>query len=511
MSPPRVEALAGLHDLRSEEALLRRAAISREVIAIEDLDRRLDYGELLSWASATAESLRQRGVHRGDHVAVFLDKSLEQVVALLGVWLAGGVAVPIAPTLKRQQLEYIVAHSQSRLLVSTPFKLRRAGAEVPAGIELVAVPERGAVAQSPGEPVTELAPVRDEAAAILYTSGSTGLPKGVVVSHENLCAGARIVSGYLGIRPDDRILSVLPFSFDYGLNQLLISIRAGACLVLQRSLMAADIVRTLERAAITALAGVPTLWLQLLDPMSAFERTPLPALRLITNSGGVFPVEAVQRYRQHLPHCRIFLMYGLTEAFRSTFLPPEQIDARPSSMGKAIPECEILVVDESGAAVGPGVPGELVHRGPTVSLGYWRDPEATAAKFRRDPLDPAAARPVVYSGDVVRTDDEGYLYFVGRRDQMIKAYGYRLSPTEVESVIFQSGLVREVVVRGVADELAGQRVVAYCLAGDGFSPDALLEFCRRELPSYMVPRDIIVCTDFPRTSSGKVDRANVGP
>jgi acyl-CoA synthetase (AMP-forming)/AMP-acid ligase II len=332
----------------------------------------------------------------------------------------------------------------------------------------------------------------------------------VVVSHENLCAGARIVSGYLGLRPGDRILSVLPFSFDYGLNQLLTSIRVGACLVLQRSLRAVDIVQTLERAAITVLAGVPTLWLQLLDPMSGFERTALPALRIITNTGGVFPVEAVRRYRQRLPDCQIFLMYGLTEAFRSTFLPPAQIDVRPSSMGKAIPECEMLVVDDSGAVVAPGQPGELVHRGPTVSLGYWRDPDATAHKFRPDPLDASATRPVVYSGDIVQKDEEGYLYFVGRRDQMIKAYGYRISPNEVESLIFQSGSVREVVVVGVADELAGQRTVAYCIPGEGFSPDTLMAFCRREMPSYMVPREIIVCADFPRTGSGKVDRVRVG-
>jgi acyl-CoA ligase (AMP-forming) (exosortase A-associated) len=499
-----------LHDLRIEEALLRRTAVSPHALALEDLDRRLDYAELLSWASAFAELLRQRGCRRGDRVAIFLDKSLEQVVALFGVWLAGGIAVPIASTLKRQQLAYIVTHSESALLVSTPFKLRRASVDGPEGlgtIELVLVPERDATAHAPPAPIP---PGRDEAAALLYTSGSTGLPKGVVVSHENLCAGARIVTRYLELRPDDRILSVLPFSFDYGLNQLLISVRAGACLVLQRSLRAVDITRTLERASITVLAGVPTLWLQLLDPMSAFERTALPALRILTNSGGVFPVEAVRRYRQHLPGCRIFLMYGLTEAFRSTFLPPEQIDERPSSMGKAIPECEMLILDESGAVVAPGEVGELVHRGPTVSLGYWRDPEATANKFRPDPLDPAATRPVVYSGDLVRTDDKGYLYFVGRRDQMMKAYGYRISPTEVESLIFQSGWVREVVVKGVADELAGQRTVAYCLPGEGFSPERLMEFCQREMPSYMIPREIIVCADFPRTGSGKVDRVQVG-
>jgi acyl-CoA ligase (AMP-forming) (exosortase A-associated) len=499
-----------LRDLRIEEALLQRAAVSPDAVALEDLDRRLNYGELLSWASAVAQLLRRRGCRRGDHVAIFLDKSLEQVVALLGVWLAGGVAVPIAPTLKRQQLEYIVTHSESVLLVSAPFKLRRAFADVPEGpgaLELVVVPDRDARAH---EPLAPIEPRHDDAAALLYTSGSTGLPKGVVVSHENLCTGARIVSRYLALRPDDRVLSVLPFSFDYGLNQLLISIRVGACLVLQRSLRAVDIVQTLERASITVLAGVPTLWLQLLDPKSTFEQTALPALRIITNSGGVFPVEAVSRYRQHLPGCQIFLMYGLTEAFRSTFLPPDQIDDRPSSIGKAIPECEMLVLDESGALVEPGEPGELVHRGPTVSLGYWRDPAATADKFRPDPLDPSAARLVVYSGDIVRMDDDGYLYFVGRRDQMIKAYGYRISPTEVESVIFQSGSVREIVVLGVADELAGQRTVVYCVPGDGFSPEKLAEYCRREMPSYMLPREIIVCTDFPRTASGKVDRMKVG-
>src|SRR5256885_3696457 len=259
------------------------------------------------------------------------------------------------------------------------------------------------------------------------------------------------------------------------------------------------------------MAAVPILWIQLIQRLSPMRSLSLPHLRYITNSGGVFPVELVKQYRAHFPHTRIFLMYGLSEAFRSTYLPPEEIDRRPGSMGRAIPETEILIVDAEDRECAPGQPGELVHAGPTVALGYWNRPEATAAVYRPHPLRPGSGERVVYSGDLVRRDEEGFLYFVGRRDQQIKSHGFRVSPEEVEEALQRSGLVAEAVAQGVPDEVAGQAIVAHVVprAPESFTPDALLAFCADTMPRYMVPRRIEVHAAFPRTSSGKLDRKAV--
>jgi acyl-CoA synthetase (AMP-forming)/AMP-acid ligase II len=249
-----------------------------------------------------------------------------------------------------------------------------------------------------------------------------------------------------------------------------------------------------------------------MDRLSPFSTMSFPHLRTLTNSGGVFPVPLVAKYRDHVPHARIFLMYGLSEAFRSTYLPPELVDKKPGSMGRAIPETEILVLRPDGTECAPGEPGELVHRGPTVALGYWHNPEATAARFRSDPFAPGSGRTVVYSGDVVKKDEDGFLFFVGRRDQMIKTLGYRVSPEEVEELIHASGLVTEVIVRSEPDAEAGAVIVAHLVPRDpaGFSRDAFFAFCRREMPTYMVPRRIELHRALPRTASGKVDRQAVG-
>lgn len=520
---------APLESHRIEDALLLRAtdASSAGRAAVVDGARTFSYATLAECARRCRDELRARGVGRGDRVAIFLDKTIESVMALYGTWLAGAVAVPVGESLRARQLEHIVRHSGARLLVSDQRKLGRLdpaptidvpvlfagfaegeGAEADDAVRvtewvdtILAVGERRAL------------PGGDEPAAILYTSGSTGRPKGIVISHANLRAGAEIVSGYLGIRDDDRILSVLTFSFDYGLNQLLTSVERGATLVLHRSHLPADICRALETHRITGLAGVPPLWIQLMQGRSPLPTMALPHLRYITNTGGTFPAELVRRYRTAFPHVRVFLMYGLSEAFRSTFLPPEEVDRRPESIGKAIPRCDVLVLDEEGLECPPGVPGELVHRGPTVALRYHDDPEETARRFRPDPTAPDAAHRVVYSGDLVRRDAEGFLYFLGRRDQLIKSLGHRMSPDEVEEATFASGLVAEVVAKGVPDPVAGQVVELHVVPRDPatFTRAALVAFCRREMPGYMLPRAIHVHAAFPRTASGKIDRTQVSP
>jgi acyl-CoA ligase (AMP-forming) (exosortase A-associated) len=493
--------------LRVEDPLFASAERVPSKAALVDGERSLDYTTFAAAASGLAGTLVDRGLAAGDRVCVYLDKSLEAAVALYGVWAAGGIAVPVNEGLRSAQVKHIVDDSGSRFFISHPRKL----APLEPGT-LGTVPTVEVDLAAAARPRSRGLGGADTPATILYTSGSTGRPKGILISHANLLAGARIVIKYLGLREDERMLSVLPFSFDYGLNQLLTAVQQGATLHLQRSPLPADICRSLDRHQITVLAAVPTLWIQLMQRHSPLRTLALPHLRTITNSGGVFPVELVTQYRAHLPHTRIFLMYGLSEAFRSTYLPPEEIDRRPASMGRAIPETEILVIDEQGRACGPDQPGELVHAGPTVALGYWDRPEATAATYRPHPLRPESGQRVVYSGDLVRRDEEGFLYFVGRRDQQIKSHGFRVSPEEVEEVLHRSGLVAEAVVRGVPDEVAGQAIEAHVVprAPEQFTSEALLAYCAEVMPRYMIPRRVVVHPSLPRTSSGKVDRKAVG-
>ncbi len=313
---------------------------------------------------------------------------------------------------------------------------------------------------------------------------------------------------YLGIGPDERILSILPFSFDYGLNQLLTAVEQRATLVLCEFRIGDELVRALSRHRITGLAGVPTIWALLTRAAPTLARTPLPHLRYITNSGGAVPTATVRRLRQLLPSTRIFLMYGLTEAFRSTFLPPEEVDRRPSSIGKAIPECEVFPVTADGRRARPGEPGILVHRGPTVSLGYWNRPEDTARVLRPNPLLPATRGGdiVCWSGDLVVEDEEGFLTFVARDDSMIKSSGYRISPSEVEEVLMAAGSLREVAVIGLPDEWIGQKVHAVAVP-DGVPVDtaAILRDAASKLPAYMVPKTIELVSALPTSPNGKVD------
>jgi acyl-CoA synthetase (AMP-forming)/AMP-acid ligase II len=365
------------------------------------------------------------------------------------------------------------------------------------------------------EEMAEFAPVAvrenaigEDLAAILYTSGSTGRPKGVMVSHRNLLAGARIVRTYLGITPEERILSILPFSFDYGLNQLLTAVEQGATTVILTFRFGDEIVRALRDHKITALAGVPTIWAILTKAAPLLHKAALPDLRYITNSGGAVPSQTVADLRRMLPQTNVFLMYGLTEAFRSTYLPPEELDRRPTSIGKAIPECEIFIVTEDGRRVRPGEPGILVHRGPTVSLGYWNRPEETARVLRQNPFRPRdeGGDIVCYSGDLAVEDEDGFFSFIGRNDAMIKSSGYRISPSEVEEAIMSTGRFRQVAVIGLPDDFAGQKLHAVAVA---LEPDvnaaSVLQAVAGMLAAYMVPRGLELVEALPVTPNGKVD------
>ncbi len=487
-------------------------------------EQRLNYGEVSARVAGLSSGLRSAGLHRGERVGIYLDAGIPQALAIFGVSQAGGVFVPINGVLFPDQVAHIIRDCSISSLITSAPKLAsllpgltqlhslRFLVVVPDGAEVqVSLPVYDFDAMTSEETrACQDCGIEKDLAAILYTSGSTGKPKGVMLSHANLLAGATIVSEYLEITSSDRILGVLPFSFDAGLNQLTTAFQSGATLVLINFVFAKQIVEILTKERITGLAGVPTVWSLLAQPKSTLEKNPLPDLRYITNTGGAMPQSVLKVLRQALPRARIFLMYGLTEAFRSTYLPPEELDRRPTSMGKAIPDTEILVLNEQSQLCKPGEVGELVHRGPTVSLGYWGNPEATDRVLKPNPLLPPElgdVEKVCYSGDLVTMDDDGFLYFVGRRDAMIKSSGFRISPTEVEEFVFQSGKARQAAAIGVPDELLGQAVKVFVVAHDGeaVDKDALIVFCAERMPRYMVPKSIEVMDELPKTSSGKVD------
>lgn len=494
--------------------------------ALAQGDRRLTYRQLEVQSGRVAAALVEAGLDRSDRVGILLEKSVDEVLSILAVSKAGGVFVPINHLLFAGQVEHIVRDCRPRAIVTTKARFQSLNAEmlVESGVEIALLVDGDTSTAGPMrtldfhglcESDSDVRAPADrcisrDLAAILYTSGSTGRPKGVMMTHGNLVAGSRIVSTYLEIGEADRILSVLPFSFDYGLNQLLTSLEHGATLVLLSFRFPGEVVQAIVDERVTGLAGVPPFWSVLTQPSSPVHRQPLPTLRYVTNSGGAVPGKLLDALRSAFPTTSIYLMYGLTEAFRSTYLPPSEIDRRPGSMGKAIPDTEIFVVNDEGQLCKPHEIGELVHRGPTVSLGYWGQPEATAKVLRPDPLarsEVGSSELVCYSGDLVKMDEDGYLYFIGRRDATIKCSGFRISPTEIEEVLVSSGRIREAAAVGIPDEIMGQAVVAVVAPHDGqqVDVDALISFCSETMPRYMVPKKIEIVTSLPKTAHGKID------
>jgi acyl-CoA ligase (AMP-forming) (exosortase A-associated) len=489
-----------LHDL------LGRAEGDDARTAVIDGERSVSYAALRRDVERIASAIAAAGAGRGDRVCILLPKGIAECAAIFAASRAGCVVVPVNPVLRPHQVRHIVEDCGARVLISAQ-ALAAAVGEALEGLGDVALLRVEQMADE-AAPVADVPAIGRDLAAILYTSGSTGRPKGVMLSHDNLIAGTRIVRSYLGITAADRILSLLPFSFDYGLNQLLTAMEQRATLVLGSFQLGDEIVRLLAHHRITGLAGVPTIWAILTRAAPSLRRTALPELRYITNSGGAVPEATTRQLRKLLPDTSIYLMYGLTEAFRSTFLPPDQVDHRPTSIGKAIPECEVFPLTADGRRARPGEPGILVHRGPTVSMGYWRRPEDTARVLRPNPLRAAdeGSDIVCWSGDLVTEDDEGFLYFVGRQDAMIKSAGYRISPTEVEEVLMASGSLRQVAVIGIPDPWVGQKVIAVGVAAAAETDvAAVLAAAREKLPGHMVPARIELVDALPVTPNGKVD------
>lgn len=506
---------------------LLRASAERfpEKEAIVHGEQRLTYGEAWQQTSRLALGLQHAGVTRSDRVGIFLDPSVELSLAIFAIPQAGGAFIPIHHSLFPEQVKHIASDSGMKGLITDSAKLAQLQEILPEleDLDFIVLIDGAARASAPipiysyAEWVSRVSEemcfdqaMEKDLAAILYTSGSTGRPKGVMLSHANVLAGASIVSEYLEITHRDRILAALPFSFDAGLNQLTTAIQQGGTIVLVNFVFGRTIVDQLVKEEITGLAGVPPLWSLLVQPSSGLHKQPLPHLRYLTNTGGAMPQEALAQLRNTLPRTDVFLMYGLTEAFRSTYLPPSELDRRPTSMGKAIPDTEILVVNEDGELCAPGEIGELVHHGPTVSLGYWGRPDLTDQVLRPHPSPPPGLpswERVCYSGDLVQMDEDGFLYFVGRRDNQIKSSGFRVSPTEVEEALRASGWLQDAAVIGVPDTVLGQKIVAYVTAAEGelVNPQELIDFCATRLPRHMVPKEVLVIDPVPKTASGKLD------
>jgi acyl-CoA ligase (AMP-forming) (exosortase A-associated) len=509
--------------------LYSSAAHAPRSIALRFGNASLDYRALADAVQSFAGGLVRLGVSRGSRVAIWLDKRFEFVMACFGAAAAGGAFVPINPALKPAQVAHILRDSGACAFVTSPERFKSLDEVLPAcpdlrHLILTDAPKNAdgarfhvwgeiSAPEVPGHRVIDA-----DMVAIFYTSGSTGRPKGVMLSHRNMVAGAQSVAGYLENRAEDVLLAALPLSFDAGFSQLTTAFTVGARVVLLNYLLPRDVLKTMEREQVTGLTAVPPLWMQLAQlnwPESVARH-----LRYFANTGGHMPRATLARLRALLPASKPYLMYGLTEAFRATYLPPDEIDNRPDSIGRAIPNAEVLVLREDGSECGPDEPGELVQRGALVGLGYWNDPVKTAERYKPLPAraDIRAAghtlpEIAVFSGDTVRRDADGFLYFVGRRDDMIKTSGYRVSPTEVEEILLETGLVGECAAFGLPHETLGQSitVVAVPAPGNTVSPESLIEAllkeCRYRMPSWMVPAHVKIWPGIlPRNPNGKIDR-----
>ncbi len=472
-------------------------------------DRTLSFEELRNRVALLAGWLATKA-EKGARVASWAAKGELTCLLPLAAARAGLVHVPINPLLKRAQVAHILADSGAVLLMGTKARLASLEAgDAPSECEILEETEVLAQAEAEGAVLGPSDHDPEDLAAILYTSGSTGKPKGVMLSHANMWLGAVSVAHYLGMADDDVTLAVLPLSFDYGQNQLLSTWYAGGCVVPLDYLFPRDVAKACAKHAVTTLAAVPPLWVQLTDldwPAEAVS-----SMRRLTNSGGALTIDLVRDLRAKFPQSKLFPMYGLTEAFRSTFLDPALVDSHPESMGRAVPFAEILVISDDGVPAAPDQEGELVHCGPLVAQGYWQDAERTAERFKPAPDVSEYGGIAVWSGDRVRRDGEGLLYFVGRRDAMIKSAGNRISPQEIESAALGTGLVAEVVALGVKDERLGHAIhlVARPASGAEDHEVALPKALQKELPNFMQPHVIHWRDELPLNPNGKLDRTAI--
>ena len=463
----------------------------------------LSYAELEREVGQVAAALLAQGLQAGDRIASWMGKTKLACVLPLAAARAGLVHVPVNPVLKRAQASHILADSGARLLIANEARLKSLEAGDRAEANLASLEQ--------WQPGQEILPPSshnpDKLAALLYMSGSTGKPKGVMLSHANLWLGAISVADYLGLSLKDRTLAVLPLAFDYGQNQLLSTWAAGGHAIAFDYLLPRDVVRAVGRHDVTVLAGVPPLWIQLAE--ADWSKGEGASLRTLTNSGGHLPETVFRKLRSLFPEARVHLMYGLTEAFRSTSLEPALADEHPDSVGTAIPFAEVMIAGEDGSEAAPEEEGELVHAGPLVAQGYWNDPAKTGERFKPAPSFSRYGGSAVWSGDRAVRGKDGLIRFRGRDDAMIKVSGNRLSPTEIEEAALASGAVSEVLAIGVKEERLGQAVKLIAVAKGAGAEERLRAYFAKELPAYMQPKEIVWRDALPLSPNGKVDRAAI--
>jgi amino acid adenylation domain-containing protein len=508
-----------LHHLFEETARRRP-----EKVALVCEGNRYTYAEFEARADQLARLLRARGVRRGDRVALFLDNGVEMLAGIYAALRLGAVFMPVNPLTRRHKLDYILRDSRASALL-THASLRDAWGEVVLASTTVSTclvagirgeaPLPGRCQPFPGaeepfeEPGADPATIDQDLASIIYTSGSTGEPKGVMLSHLNMVSAARSVGAYLSLREDDVVLCALPLAFDYGLYQAFLAFQVGATLVLERSFaFPLQLLEMMARERVTVFPGVPTMF-ALLTSLNGLEKYDLSSLRMITNTAAALTEESIRRLRSLFPRAVLFSMYGLTECKRVTYLPPDQLDTRPLSVGRGMPNEEVWLVDEAGNRLPNGSTGELVVRGSHVMRGYWEKPEETARCLRPGPL---PGEMVLYSGDIFRTDAEGWLYFVARKDDIIKSRGEKVSPREVENAICSLGGVLDAAVIGVPDDVLGQAVKAFVVVAEGhrLSDRDVIRHCLGQLESFMAPKYVEFVDDLPKTETGKVRKKGLG-
>ncbi|TIX96032.1 MAG: acyl--CoA ligase, partial [Mesorhizobium sp.] len=484
--------------------------------------QRVTYGELEARSNAIAQHLASAGVARGDRVMIFADNTVETVVAFWAVLKANAVVCIVNPLTKSDKLDYLLNDCRPTALItdrhlhsifSEPARncpsLRRVIVSGPIiDTELAGLPHAvrwDSVVAADGSVPPARRCIDIDLAAIIYTSGSTGEPKGVMLTHRNMTAACTSIASYLKLCEDEVILNVLPLAFDYGLYQMIMAFRTGARLVLERSFaFPAQILGLIKEERVTGFPGVPTIFAALSD-LKSLKDHDFSSIRYVTNTAAALPLKHILMLQDLFPDARIYSMYGLTECKRCTYLPPEDLERKPLSVGVAIPNTEMWIVDEHDKPVGPDVVGQLVIRGATVMKGYWGKPEATARKLKPGPL---PGEQVLYTGDYCRMDAEGYLYFIGRGDEIIKSRGEKIAPKEVENALLDIPGVREAAVIGVPDELLGQAVKAFVVIEQGriVGERQLQKECQRRLENFMVPKSIVIVPSLPMTDTGKLKK-----
>lgn len=485
-------------------------------------EQRITYAELHRQARVLSHALRSDGVEPGDRVLVMMDSGAQYAAAVHAVLMAGAVLVPVSAQTKAEKLTFLLSdtratallthsllssHWQPALAHSALRSCRVHEASHHAGLE----PDpriRPWPDASDDAPETTVQRIDQDLAAIIYTSGTTGLPKGVMLTHLNMVSAWSSVQAYLGLRQDDVIGLALPLVYSYGLYNLLMGLGLGATVVIERhAAFPVRLAQTLEKERVTVLPGVPTLYASLLG-LSGLERFDCRALRILTNAAAALPEAHVQRLRAAWPHAQLYLMYGLTECKRASYLPPEWVDSRPNSVGRGIPNQEHWLVDDEGRRLPNGSTGELVVRGSHVMQGYWERPEENAQRLREGPV---PGQRVLHTGDLFRSDPEGYLTFVGRRDDIIKTRGEKVAPREVENAIYLLRGVTGCAVIGVADDKLGQAVKAYVTLAEGseLTEREIIRHCLARLESHMVPQAVDIVDALPRTESGKIRHASL--